>query len=146
VGTEPLDGVAADDGVVAVPPAHTRRHLAADALTALLALALLAVLQSVDVIIVGSEAPRRSGAYAAISVASKAIVFGALTLSGYLVPEAAARWHRGENAFRQLGAALALVALPAAALVGMALVDAHRLLAVVFGERLAGAAPALATL
>ena len=47
------------------PPAsiHTGRHLAADLVTALSSLALLAILQNADVIVFGSQAPHRSGSY-----------------------------------------------------------------------------------
>ena len=40
------------------------------------------------------DRPRLSGSYAAVSVASKAVVFGAVALGGYLLPEAAIRWRR----------------------------------------------------
>jgi O-antigen/teichoic acid export membrane protein len=130
-----------------VPPVTWgRRHLVADASTALAALALLATLQSLDVVILGREAPRWSGDYAAISVSSKALVFAAIVLSGYLLPEAAIRWHRGERAARPLGVALGLVAVPAAILVAIATVAPEAFLRVFFGERLTDAAPAFAEL
>ena len=58
----------------------SRRHLANDVATAFGCLAFLALLQNLDVILLGREAPKHSGAYAAISVAAKAIVFGAIAL------------------------------------------------------------------
>ena len=122
------------------------RKLAVDAAAALGALALLALLQSVDVIIVGRERPSASGSYAAVSVASKALVFLAIALSGYLLPEAASRWQRGEHALGPLAAAAALVGLPALGLLGIALVAPHQFLATFFGERLASASDALAPL
>lgn len=129
-----------------VIPMAGRRQLAVDVLSALGALALLATLQNLDVVIVGREAPDHVGPYTAIAVASKALVFAALVLSGYLLPEAAVRAHRGEHALRQLGAALALLALPAVGLLAVALAVPRTALRLVFGPKLVAAAPAFATL
>ena len=63
---------------------------------------LLALLQNLDVIILGSKAHEHSGAYAAISVPAKALVFGALVLVNYLLPEATIRHQQGAHALRQL--------------------------------------------
>ncbi len=120
--------------------------LVVDSAIALTSLALLAVLQNVDVIFVGRDDPAHSGAYAAISVASKALVFGALGLGSYLLPEAAIRWQRGGHALRQLWATAMILALPAAALLGAALVVPDLLLKIVFGQSLTYAAGAFATL
>lgn len=125
---------------------HTARHLAADMVTALVSLALLAVLQNADVIGFDSQAPHHSGSYAAISVPSKALVFGALVFVNYLLPESAIRWHQGSHALRQLGHTLMILALPAVVLVGVAAVAPKTLLDVVFGAKLAKAAPAFSTL
>jgi hypothetical protein len=122
------------------------RALAADVTTALVALALLGVLQSLDVILVGRQAPAASGDYAAVSVASKALVFLAIVLSGYLLPEAASRHHRGQRALRPLAASVGLVLVPAAVLVGIGAVAARPFLTVFFGRRLADASAALAPL
>jgi O-antigen/teichoic acid export membrane protein len=124
----------------------TRRHLATDVATALAALGLLAGLQNVDVLIVGREAPSAVGAYGAISVASTAVVFGALVLAGYLLPEAVLRSHRGEHALHQLAVALGLVAVPVAGLSALAFVAPRLLLRVVFGPDKAAAAPAFVLL
>ena len=99
--------------------AHTGRHLAADMVTALVSLALLAVLQNADVIVLGSQAPHRSGSYAAISVPSKALVYAAFVFVNYLLPESAIRWHQGSHALRQLGHTLLVLVLPAAVLLGL---------------------------
>jgi len=127
-------------------PSHTGRHLAADMVTALISLALLAILQNADVIGLGSQAPNRSGSYAAISVPSKALVYAALVFINYLLPESAIRWHQGSHALRQLGYTLLILALPAAVLLGVALAAPRTLLDLVFRHRLAAAAPAFATL
>ncbi len=142
-GTEPGPGPA---GTVPAASAHTGRHLAADMVTALVSLALLAVLQNADVIGFDSQAPHHSGSYAAISVPSKALVFGALVFVNYLLPESAIRWHQGSHALRQLGHTLLILALPAVVLVGASVAAPTTLLDVVFGSKLAKAAPAFSTL
>ena len=128
--------------VAPVAPIAGRRQLAIDVSAAMAALALLALLQNLDAVIVGREAPANRGPYGAISVSCKALVFAALVLSGYLLPEAAARSHRGEHALRQLGVALGLFAVPAAALCLISLVAPETLLRLVFGSDLVAAAPA----
>jgi O-antigen/teichoic acid export membrane protein len=120
--------------------------LAADAVTALLALGLLAALQSLDIVILGRQAPHHSGSYAAISVTSKSLVYAALVLSAYLLPEAALRRHAGERARHQLLVALGIVALPAVLLLVAGAVAARPLVRLVFGAGLVASAPALTTL
>jgi O-antigen/teichoic acid export membrane protein len=122
------------------------RHLALDLVAALLALFFLACLQGLDVEIVGRDAPGSVGSYNAISVASKAVVFLAIVLSGYLLPEAVVRWRRGGHALRQLGVALALVAAPVVVLVILAAAAPDEMLRILFGPDKVGAAPAFATL
>jgi O-antigen/teichoic acid export membrane protein len=124
----------------------TRRHLATDVATALAALGLLAGLQNVDVLIVGREAPLAVGAYGAISVASTAVVFAALVLAGYLLPEAVLRSHRGEHALHQLAVALGLIAVPVAGLSGLAFIAPTFVLRLVFGPDKTAAAPAFVLL
>jgi O-antigen/teichoic acid export membrane protein len=118
----------------------------ADLVTALVAMALLAVLQNIDVIVFGRQSPHLSGSYAAISVASKAIVFGAVALGGYLLPEAAIRWQAGGHALRQLVVTLLLLAVPASALLVAAFAFPHLLLTFVFSARYLGAEGAFAAL
>jgi len=125
---------------------HTGRHLAADLATALVSLALLAVLQNADVIVFGSQAPHRSGSYAAISVPSKALVYAALVFVNYLLPESAIRWQQGSHALRQLGHTLMILALPAVLLLGLSVAAPHKLLDLVYKAKLATAAPAFGTL
>jgi hypothetical protein len=79
-------------------------------------------------------------------VPSKALVFAALVFVNYLLPESAIRWHQGSHALRQLAHTLLVLVLPAALLLGIAVVAPKTLLDVVFGAKLAGAAPAFATL
>lgn len=116
-----------------------RRVLVTDLVTAFVALAMTALLQNIDVIVLGREAPSMSGSYAAVSVASKALVFGAIVLGGYLLPEAAIRWREGGHALRQLAVTLLLLGLPATALLVAALAAPHILLSVVFSSWYLGA-------
>lgn len=107
-----------------------------------IALAAVAVLQNVDVIVMGREGPRAAGAYAAVSVSSKAIVFLAVVVAGYLLPEAAIRWRAGAHALRQLGVTLTLLAGPVAALLAVAVAAPRRFLGMFFSVRYVGAAGA----
>jgi O-antigen/teichoic acid export membrane protein len=142
--TAPLQGDA--QGPVDPPPAGARRQLVIDVSVAFTALGLLAVLQNIDVIVLGRYNHVTEGSYAAISVAAKALVFGALALGAYLLPEATIRWHAGGHAIRQLGVSLLLLVVPAFGLLGLALVDPRGFLALFFSARLTAAAPAFATL
>ena len=107
---------------------------------------MVAVLQNVDVLVVGRDNPAHSGAYAAVSVTSKAIVFGAIVLGGYLLPEAAIRWRQGGHALRQLAVVLVLLGVPSVLLLGIALAAPDKFLELVFHHAYTSAADALAPL
>ncbi|GAC1312626.1 MAG: hypothetical protein NVSMB12_02960 [Acidimicrobiales bacterium] len=121
-------------------------HLGADLAVAVAALGLLAVLQYTDVVVVGRLDPGSAGSYAAISVACKALVFGAIVLSGYLLPEAVWRWHHGRHALGPLGMAVGILAVPAVGLIGLAVTAPKTVLRLVFGPKLVSAAPAFGAL
>ncbi len=123
-----------------------RRRLVADVSAAFVGLALLGLLQNVDVILLGRLDHANVGPYAAISVASKALVFGALALGAYLLPEATIRWNEGGHAVRQLGVTLLFLAVPAAVLLAIAVFVPHAFLTLIFSAKLSAAAPAFATL
>ena len=123
-----------------------RRKLLADVSAAFVGLALLGLLQNIDVILLGRLDHSQVGPYAAISVASKALVFGALALGAYLLPEATIRWNEGGHAIRQLGVTLLFLAVPAVALLGIAVFVPRQFLTLIFSARLATAAPAFAPL
>ena len=127
-------------------PRAERRHLLVDLFVALCALAMLALLQNVDILIVGRDNPHLSGSYAAVSVASKAIVYGAVVLGSYLLPEAAIRWREGGHALRQFFVAMLLLAVPATGLVIVAVLFPDLLLSMVFSKRYLGAENAFAPL
>lgn len=99
-------------GPAAAGPASTRlRDLANGAWPAISALFLVAVLQNVDVILVkrqigGDEA----GAYAAAAVAAKAIIWVAVGIALYLLPEAARMANDGGDPRRVLGRSLGVIA------------------------------------
>ncbi|MGH3743245.1 MAG: hypothetical protein ACRDTP_00110, partial [Mycobacteriales bacterium] len=121
---------------------HERRTLGTDLLSALTALALLAVLQNFDVVLLGREQPSNAGSYAPISVACKPLVLAAFVLAGFLLPEAASRRHVGQHALHQLSVVLAVVAAPASLLILLAAGAPTQLLRLAFGARLTAAAPA----
>jgi O-antigen/teichoic acid export membrane protein len=123
-----------------------RRQVALDLAVASVSLSMVAVLQNVDVLVVGRDNPAHSGAYAAVSVTSKAIVFGAIVLGGYLLPEAAIRWREGGHALRQLAVVLVFLAIPSVLLLGVALLAPEALLEVVFHHAYTAASDALAPL
>jgi O-antigen/teichoic acid export membrane protein len=134
----------AAETVLSDPPKS--RQLAVDLAAALGALALLAALQSVDVIFYGRHDPKGAGDYNAISVASKVLVFLAVVLGGYVLPEAATLWHRGEKAVRQLAAGIAILSVPAAALLLVSVAAPKLFIGLAFGKDLDDAASALSTL
>jgi len=135
-----------ETGAAVATSVHSGKALAADVLTALGSLLLLAVLQNTDVILLGSKMPHHSGAYAAISVPAKALVFIALVLVNYLLPEATLRHQHGSHALRQLAHTLGVMAIPCGVLLLMAVFAARGVLGLVFGHRLTAAAPAFSTL
>ncbi len=144
-----LSGRAWDYPVAASLPTDVAvrdRALTLDLTVALVGFALLGLLQNVDIIFVGRLDPTNAGPYAAISVASKALVFGAILLGNYVLPEAAIRWHRGQHALRQLGVTLGFLLVPSALLLLLAVAVPGRFLRTFFSARLSGAAPAFATL
>ncbi len=144
----------ADPDMAAAPAGHdvgadsalVRRRLLADVSAAFAGLALLGLLQNVDVILLGRLDHANVGPYAAISVASKALIFGALALGAYLLPEATIRWNEGGHAIRQLGVTLIFLAVPAVLLLGISVFAPRWFLTLVFGAKLSSAAPAFATL
>ena len=124
------------------PPGRARH----DALFALAALGLLAVLQNVDVLVLGRHDPASSGSYGAVSVACKSLVLIAFVLAGFLLPEAATRRAVGRHAMSSLVVSLTFVAVPSALLILLAAADGHPLLSLAFGKRLSGASGAFTPL
>ena len=129
-----------------VAPRGLKVEMILDLTVALSVLAMLAVLQNVDVIVLGRDNPGMSGSYAAVSVASKAIVYGAVILGSYLLPEAAIRWRQGSHALRQAAVALLLLSVPAGLLLIVSEFFPSLLLRLVFSPRYLGAQEAFAPL
>jgi O-antigen/teichoic acid export membrane protein len=120
------------------PPGRARH----DALLALVALGMLAILQNVDLLVLGRHDPANSGSYGAVSVACKSLVLIAFVLAGFLLPEAAARRAAGHDALTPLLVSLGFVAIPSVLLMLLAAAEGHGLLSLAFGRRLAGASEA----
>ena len=100
-------------------------------------LMLLFALQEVHVIVVKHEADGdAAGSYAVAAVAAKAIIWVAVGLGMYLLPEAARRVRGGEDARPILLRTLALIAAAAVPMVLIYAVAAKPLLGAVFGDDL----------
>ena len=120
------------------------RDLLAGAWVPVIGLMLLFALQELHVIVVKHEADAdAAGSYAVAAVAAKAIIWVAVGLGMYLLPEAARRVRGGEDARPILLRTLALIAAAAVPMVLIYAVAAEPLLGAVFGDDLTGAAGAL---
>jgi glycosyltransferase involved in cell wall biosynthesis/O-antigen/teichoic acid export membrane protein len=129
-------------GVAAVEPRF--RSLLRRAWVPLLAFALIAALQNIDVVFVKREASdAAAGSYAAASVAAKAVIWVAIGLGLYLLPEAVRRTRAGLDARPVLARTLVLIAGVALPMILVYSVAGHEVLAAVFGEDLTAAADAL---
>jgi O-antigen/teichoic acid export membrane protein len=130
-------------GPIPVLAVRSRPGLRKNTLTALGALVPLALLQNMDVVIVGWLNQPIAGAYAAISTACKVPVFIGLAVANFLLPEAARRLREGVPARGVLAIALAFVVAPGLVLTAVGRLGAEPLLALVFGAHLTAGAPAL---
>jgi O-antigen/teichoic acid export membrane protein len=120
------------------------RGLLSRARAPIAAFSLLAALQNIDIVYVKHQAASdAAGSYAAASVAAKAVIWVAIGLGLYLLPEAVRRTKLGEDARPVLMRTLAFVALVAVPMVAVYAVAGHELLAAVFGEDLTAASSAL---
>src|SRR3954471_14277200 len=99
------------------------------------ALALIAVLQNIDVIVVKHLAEKHeAGSYAAAAVIGKGIIWVAVGLGLYLLPEAARRTRMGVDARPVLVRTLVLVGCVAAPAALLYVVAAEPVLVTVFGK------------
>jgi hypothetical protein len=121
-------------------------EIGGDLVASIVAFGMLALLQYVDVFLVGRLYAAGSGRYAAIAVVAKTLVYVAIVLSYYLLPEASIGHREGSHARRQLGVVLALYVVPCALLLGVASLAPRSLLGIVYRSGLLGASGSLVTL
>lgn len=112
----------------------------------IIAFGMLALLQYVDVFLVGRLNASESGRYAAIAVVAKTLVYVAIVLSYYLLPEASIGHREGSHARRHLAVVLAIYVVPCALLLGVAAIAPRSLLSIVYRSGLLGASGSLVTL
>jgi len=125
-------------------PDSRLRDLLAGAWAPVLGLTALFALQEVHVIVVKHEASEAAaGSWAVAAVAAKAIIWVAVGLGLYLLPEAARRSRTGIDARPILRRTLGLIALAGVPMVMIYALAADPLLSTVFGPENAGAADAL---
>ena len=123
------------------------RELAREATIPIAALVLIASLQNIDVIIVRHQVPDgAAGAYAAASVAAKVVVWTAVGVGLYLLPEAARRAASGTAARPVLLRALAVVGAVAAPALLVFAVAPEAVLRLGFGDEYVDGARALTLL
>ncbi len=124
------------------------RDLLGSAWAPVLAFSLIAALQNIDIVYVKHDASDdAAGSYAAASVAAKAVIWVAIGLGLYLLPEAVRRTKAGLDARPVLWRTLALISVVAVPMVVVYTVAAEPVLRLVFGEdftEAAGALPLLA--
>jgi O-antigen/teichoic acid export membrane protein len=135
-------------GAAHVTHAVTRlRDLVSGAWPVVIGLFLVAVLQNVDVILVkrtiGGDA---AGAYAAAAVAAKAVVWVAIGVGLYLLPEATRKAGAGEDPRPVLVRALGVVAVVAVPMLLVYAVAPKLVLRLAFGEETVQASGALLVL
>jgi O-antigen/teichoic acid export membrane protein len=121
------------------------RHVLRQAVVPMAALALFAFLQNVDVIAVKHLASGEAAAssYAAASVAAKVIIWLAIGVGLYLLPEAAHRAGEGLDGRPVLERSLGVLVAAAAPMILLYALAGRFLLETVFGGGLASAADAL---
>lgn len=140
----PLRQELARTASLAAPAVDRFRDLVGRAWAPVAGLALLLTLQEIHVIVVKHEATDdAAGAYAAAAVAAKAIIWVAVGLGLYLLPEAARRTKSGVDARPILTRTLFLIGALALPMVLLYAVAARPLLEIVFGESFGPAAGAL---
>jgi len=120
------------------------RDLLSRAWAPVVALGLVAWLQDGHVIIVKHIATgRQAGAWSAAAVAAKAVIWVAIGVSLYLVPETARRARTGEDARPILLRTLGVIGALAAPAILIFAVASEPLLRIVFGSKYTGSAGAL---
>jgi O-antigen/teichoic acid export membrane protein len=125
----------------------TLRRLLGDGWVPIAGLALLAVLQNIDIIIARHQLGHdRAGSYAVAAVAAKALVWVAIGLGLQLLPQATARAAGGEDPRPVLARAFAVLGAVAAPALVVFAVAPKLVLRVAFGEDTVDASGALVVL
>ncbi len=131
-------------GAGGLEPRRRLLDLVRGAVVPLGALALVALLQNVDVIVVNNVASADdASAYAAVSVAAKAVVWVAIGLGLFVLPEATRRTVKGQDGRPILLRALGLVAAVGLPVTLVYAVAGRAVLEIAFGAELAGESAAL---
>ncbi len=125
------------------PGAPPRRELGIDLSAAVVAFAMLAFLQYVDVFVVGRLYLSGSGRYGSIAVVAKTLVYVAIALSYYLLPEASLGHREGGHARRPLAMVLGIYLVPCVLLEAVSIAAPYRLLNLVYQPRYLGASGSL---
>jgi len=123
---------------------HRLRTLTMTSQSAIVGLALIAVLQNIDVIVAQHRFDGQlAGTYAAAAVAAKVVVWVAIGIGFYLLPEAARKHAANEDARPVLIKALGLTAAVAAPCLLVYALFPELLLRLAFGPKYEGGARAL---
>ena len=126
------------------PALSKLRHLVSTNRVPIIALTLFAVVQNVDVVVVGHTlSSDDSGAYAVASIAAKGIVWVSIGLGLFLLPEATRGIAAGRDMRHLLLRTLGMLSLVAIPMVAVYAVAAEPLLRAVFGGKAPLAAGAL---
>jgi len=120
------------------------RDLLGRAWIPILGFTLLAALQNIDIVFVKREiGGDAAGSYAAASVAAKAVIWIAIGLGLYLLPEAVKRTRTGGDARPVLAKTLGLIAIVAVPMITLYTFFGEQIMAAVFGDDLTEASGAL---
>jgi O-antigen/teichoic acid export membrane protein len=129
------------------PPRHPRVSLWSHirgALVPIAGLAVIAVLQNIDLIAAKHRfSPATASSYAAVAVAAKVLIWVAIGAGFYLVPEVSRRRTEGEDTRPVLLRTLAIIAVAAAPCLVIYAFGAHPLISAVFGAAKAKASDSL---
>ena len=129
---------------IADAPAVTLWHHISRALAPIAGLAVIAVLQNIDIIAAKHRfSSHTATSYAAVAVAAKVLIWVAIGAGFYLVPEVSRRRAEGEDTRPVLFRALGIILVCAIPCLLIFAFGAHPLISTVFGKKKSGASDAL---
>ncbi len=135
--------VAPATSLVAAPPVSLWRHIHG-ALVPIAGLAVIAVLQNIDIIAAKHRFDSHTAtSYAAVAVAAKVPIWVAIGAGFYLVPEVSRRRAEGEDTRRVLIKTLGIILVAAIPCLLIYAFASHLLISSVFGKAKAGASSSL---